>query len=386
MTTWRRRTARVLCALLEALQPLRSKNWARAISAEVDLIEDDHEAFGVAFGAAIGLIPTMLSALLFPSLRRLSVAVKGEGGVNPLSDNCHANPTCIAILCGIISVLLGLGYLWAAGATLHALIVNFVAMLLGIACLAMVKLTQSFWQHSVMATAVLAALLIITTLTGITVEGATRWVYVGPFSLQPSLILLPAMLLAFGRTVTPLTTVCVISATIAVASQPDRAMAAVALAGLLAIGLTQPNRFTLLALSAAAVALAYTSIVPENLPAVAHVDGVLFSALAVHPLAAIAVWLGSLLLIVPALVGEVSHRSAQPSHLAFGAIWAVTVLAAALGNYPTPVVGYGASAIIGYFLSIAALPREQALDLPVKVTTAEGKDDRGSTGTWMLAA
>ncbi|NJO33021.1 MAG: hypothetical protein HC869_07580 [Rhodospirillales bacterium] len=312
--------------------------------------------------------------------------MSAAGGAIPLSDNGQAKPTRIAILCGITSVLLGLGYLWASDAPLHALIVNLVALLLGIACLAIVILTQRFWQHSPMATAVLAGLLVITTLTGITVEGATRWVSVGPFALQPSLILLPAMILAFGRAVTPLTTFCVISATIAVASQPDRAMVAVALAGLLVIGLTQPNRRTLLALSAAAVALAYTSIVPDSLPAVAHVDGILFSALAVHPLAAIAVWLGSFLLIVPALVGGLSDRSARPSHLAFGTIWAVTVLAAALGNYPTPVVGYGASAIIGYFLSIAALPREQALDLPVKVTTAEGKDDRGSTGTWMLAA
>jgi hypothetical protein len=30
--------------------------------------------------------------------------------------------------------------------------------------------------------------------------------------------------------------------------------------------------------------------------------------------------------------------------------------AAALGNYPTPLVGYGGSAVLGYLLSVALLP------------------------------
>lgn len=32
-------------------------------------------------------------------------------------------------------------------------------------------------------------------------------------------------------------------------------------------------------------------------------------------------------------------------------------MAAALGNYPTPIVGYGGSAIMGYALSLLALPK-----------------------------
>jgi hypothetical protein len=32
------------------------------------------------------------------------------------------------------------------------------------------------------------------------------------------------------------------------------------------------------------------------------------------------------------------------------------VAAAALGNYPTPLVGYGGAAVLGYLLSVALLP------------------------------
>lgn len=33
------------------------------------------------------------------------------------------------------------------------------------------------------------------------------------------------------------------------------------------------------------------------------------------------------------------------------------MMAAALGNYPTPIVGYGGSAVIGYVFSLLALPK-----------------------------
>ena len=42
--------------------------------------------------------------------------------------------------------------------------------------------------------------LLATALFGMPVEGATRWVRFGPLSVQVSLLLLPAMIVAFART------------------------------------------------------------------------------------------------------------------------------------------------------------------------------------------
>jgi hypothetical protein len=42
--------------------------------------------------------------------------------------------------------------------------------------------------------------------------------------------------------------------------------------------------------------------------------------------------------------------------LAFGGCWSAVLAAAALGNYPTPLVGYGGSAVLGYLLSVSLLP------------------------------
>ena len=37
------------------------------------------------------------------------------------------------------------------------------------------------------------------------------------------------------------------------------------------------------------------------------------------------------------------------------------ILAAALGNYPTPLVGYSGSAILGYLISLLGLPPRPAI-------------------------
>ncbi len=39
----------------------------------------------------------------------------------------------------------------------------------------------------------------------------------------------------------------------------------------------------------------------------------------------------------------------------FGATWLAVIAFAIVGNYPTPLVGYGSSAIVGYCLSAAVL-------------------------------
>jgi hypothetical protein len=61
------------------------------------------------------------------------------------------------------------------------------------------------------------------------------------------------------------------------------------------------------------------------------------------------------MLLVPAIIGWRTNPAGRLPAAVFGAVWLAIILAAALGNYPTPVVGYGSSAIIGYLLSLTAL-------------------------------
>ena len=90
------------------------------------------------------------------------------------------------------------------------------------------------------------------------------------------------------------------------------------------------------------------------------VNQIFYSSFAVHPLAGMAVLAGAVLMIVPACVGyrrDARNRDRKSWYAVFGMVWLAVIAAAALGNYPTPLVGYGGSAIVGYLLGLTGLPR-----------------------------
>jgi hypothetical protein len=60
-------------------------------------------------------------------------------------------------------------------------------------------------------------------------------------------------------------------------------------------------------------------------------------------------------------------------------------MAAALGNYPTPIVGYGGSAIIGYALSLLALPKLAGLPAAVGSGTS-GTTNKSPSDRHLLVA
>jgi hypothetical protein len=68
--------------------------------------------------------------------------------------------------------------------------------------------------------------------------------------------------------------------------------------------------------------------------------------------------------------------SGRPEALAFAAVWLAAICAAALDNYPTPVVGYSGAAVLGYVLSLAGLPRTASS----RVSTQAEKRGRAKAG------
>jgi cell division protein FtsW (lipid II flippase) len=260
-----------------------------------------------------------------------------------LFDAAIRSPRLVGVACAIGAVALGLGHMAAAGAPGRYLVINAAALGVGLTLLGLfggALFAERSWTSA--AIAAMAGALLATALSGDSVEGATRWVRLGGLSLQPSLILLPVMLVAFARSRNELATAGIVAAA-ALAIQPDRAMAGMLAAGLAVLAVLRPDRLVLAALGASLAGFAVTLARPDRLPAAAHVEGVLYSSFEVHLLAGLAVVVG------------------LESHAVFGAVWLAAILAAALGNYPTPLVGYGASAIIGYALSLLALPKLEGL-------------------------
>lgn len=267
-------------------------------------------------------------------------------------------PRRFALACAGGAVLLGLAYLAWAGAPFRYLAINGAAFLIGFSALAIADhfdAASGRWGPALLVGA--AAVLLATALLGQPVEGASRWVRVGALFVQPALILLPPMILAFARRSDWLSTAGMIAAAAALAVQPDRAMAGALALGLLALAALRPGRTTFTALAAGIAGFAVTLARPDRLPAAPWVDQILHSAFDLHPLAGLAVVGGSVLLVLPAIVASSRDPANRNVHIVLGAIWSAIVLASALGNYPTPLVGYGGSAIIGYLLCLASLPK-----------------------------
>lgn len=358
----RRRAADLACRLLLASLPRHLRPWGDAVRQEVAHIADHTEALRYALGSFAGLLPRALTAHLAHPVAGQDPQPTHSGGSTHVSQSDDSfRPRRLAVACAAGAALSGLIYLWLAGAPSHYLAINALAVPIGFVLMAMLdrlSAQHGRWRGAVVVAA--AAAILLTALLGQSVDGASRWAKVGALSIQPSLVLLPLLVLAFARARNWPSTLGVLAAVLALALQPDRGMAAALAAGMAAIALLRPDRMTVLAAAGAATGFAATLFRPDRLPAAPFVDQILYTAFNAGIVAGVAVLGGALLLILPAVAGWVRHRDGRTLYAAHGAVWSAIILAAALGNYPTPVVGYGGSAILGYLLALAALPKTAA--------------------------
>jgi hypothetical protein len=359
----RRRLAIIACRVLQGTLPRRLRPWGDAVECEVAEIANDSRALVFALGSLGGLMPRILAS----QIARASSALTGydmeSEGISDMGIlKATQRPRAIGIACATGAVLLGLAYMAAAGAPSTYLGINAAALVIGILMIGILDLVGAgrIWNTrygpGVLSMAIAVALL-ATALVGLRADGAARWVSLGGLAVQPSLILLPVMILAFARSRDTLSTIAMIIASAALALQPDRAMAGMLTAGLAAMALLRPDRPVLAALAAGALGFAVSLVRSDLLPATPHVDQVFYTSFDVHVLAGLAVLGGSFLLILPAIIGVRHDPANRHTHVVFGTVWLSAIAAAALGNYPTPVVGYGGSFILGYVLSLKMLPR-----------------------------
>ncbi len=334
--------ARWIGLLAARLTTAARKDWAQAMQAEIDALDGGRERIGFALGCLVAAL-------------RLRLA-EGESRTDAASSMPNGFAP-VAITCGGIAAMIGLAYLSIADAPAKALIVNAGSLGIGLALVLACRATLPPGPAFAAVASMCAAFAILATaLTGDAVEGATRWVRVGGLFVQTGLVLMPALVVAFARWTSGWMALTLAITAIALALQPDRAMTGALAAALVAVALQDISLRTAALAALASLSFAATLVQPDRLPAVPYVDHILWTAFDIHVVLGGALWAGCAALVVPAfLLGK-----RAPQAVAFGVIWGAIVAASAMGAYPTPIVGYGGGAILGYFLSIAALwPRVQ---------------------------
>ena len=354
--------------LIRRLLPPALQPWGEAAIREARSATRPGEALPFALGC--------LSWAVGESIRfRLSkLKQQGEEPVN-LTD--RIGPRSVAVSCGVGATGLGLIYMSAGGAPAHYLMINLAALAFGLVTLGILVMADRRGHLPAGPLSLLLGLVLLAvSLWGVSAGGVTRWVALGPLVIQPGMMFVPLMAVLFARSRDSLSLAGVALAALALALQPDRGMAAALAFGMTVIAVTRPDRRTIGAAAAAVLCFAAAMAQADPSPAMPFVDQILYSAFAVHPLAGAAVVLGAVLLVLPALAARRLNAIDQSACVVFGAVWAAIIAAAALGNYPTPLVGYGGSAIVGYMLGLVVFPRRapEAGRSPVEATSGPDGD------------
>ncbi|MBV9774639.1 MAG: hypothetical protein JO040_11850 [Gemmatimonadetes bacterium] len=211
----------------------------------------------------------------------------------------------------------------------------------------------------------LAALLtlgaLVATLLAPGMDGVHRWVRLGPVRLHTAAVLLPLLLVALERLARVrgwwTASLLAVGVVLALFLQPDAAQATAfaGAAGILLLpgaGRSAPRWIALLSLL---ILAGLSWLRRDPLAPVPHVEGIVGLAGSFGMGWAVAAVVSLLLLPVPFFLA--GRGPGRRTGLALGAYVSITFLAAFVGSFPVPVMGYGVSPIIGYLVGLGILLR-----------------------------
>lgn len=218
-------------------------------------------------------------------------------------------------------------------------------------------------------TAAVAVTWVASTLLGEGIQGVTRWSGIGPLRLHPSALLTPSLLVFATKNLSarPLAAHLLLFALQGVhALQPDAGQAtALGVAGAVAtLSLRRPT------LGGVAVATAHLGVaalawlLPDPLAPAPFVEDILNRAFAYTPalgaLALSALLLGAASPLLTPRASAGSPRLHWLAPITFSAYLGAAALVTVLGEFPTPLLGFSPSIILGAFAALGLLHRPSA--------------------------
>jgi hypothetical protein len=189
--------------------------------------------------------------------------------------------------------------------------------------------------------------------------GVHRWIPVGPLTVHAGAVCLPVLIVAlgvldaFGGKLRWAPLLSAISVALLLLLQPDAAQAT-AFAGAaftLLIANDQRARAAWAAALVIALLAAWTWTRVDPLSPVPYVEGIIGLALQSGPAWLVASIAALAVLPLPFFVSSLSCYSAVAR--ALGVYLCICILAPLFGHFPVPLVGFGLSPIVGYFVALA---------------------------------
>ena len=249
----------------------------------------------------------------------------------------------------------GCALLVALGAPPRMSAMNGAALLIGLAGVAAMwacRRAGASARTSDIALLIASACIPLTALIGPQADGVARWLVIGGLTIQPALIVVPLVTVGLALSPSLIRCLSAVVAAAGLAMQPDPACALMTLLGIAVLMRDRESRTqgTWVTLVVAAICLGVAIVRDVALPSIPFVEDVLPDAFREGPLPALLACAAILLMLAPA-----ATRRPRAPHLAFIAVWVAALAAALLGPYPTPVLGFGGSAVLGFVLSTGLL-------------------------------
>lgn len=263
--------------------------------------------------------------------------------------------------------IVGLGIMALHGSSRTMLVMNLGALVLGFVsgpCLSNVVLLGSKRRPHISAAVIL--ILLGLTFVDAGLDGVHRWLRFGPLRLHPSALGLPLLLLVltfFLEQRASLKALVILALAMCLhIAQPDAGQAT-ALAAATVVFATfrdQPLWSRLAFLGVGILGSAAAWLRPDPLHGVPMVEDIVPQAFAMHAGLGIAAMLALVVLPASALFYTRSFASthlARVYGLALGAYFLGSVVVVGVGEFPTPVLGFGASPILGAIWGLTLLSR-----------------------------
>jgi cell division protein FtsW (lipid II flippase) len=191
--------------------------------------------------------------------------------------------------------------------------------------------------------------------------GVHRWIQVGPLTVHAGAVCLPVFIVAlgvldaFGGKLRWAPLFLAISVAMLLLLQPDAAQATAFAAAVFTLLIANKQRARaawVIALVIAALA-GWTWTQRDPLPPIPYVEGIIGLARQSGPVWLVASIAALAILPLPFFIGPSDSHSAFVR--ALGVYLCVCILAPLFGHFPVPLVGFGLSPIVGYFVALGSL-------------------------------
>lgn len=246
----------------------------------------------------------------------------------------------------VIPALAGIVYLASAGAPNSYVIVNCATLVAGLGLIVSTRLPQAKLTRLVIA-GVLLAILALPLAIGAAVDEVTRWISLGGFTLHSGFLAAP-LLVRISASEERAGPWIVLLAILLAFTQPDFATCLALSFGALAAAICN-RQGAMLAVCALGFSASLGASFAVNLPPQPYVERVLPELWASSPIAAVSLGLalcaGGAALVLLRQMPEAARWAVLATMTGF-------VAAAALGDYPYPVIGYGAASLLGFAMAL----------------------------------